>query len=71
MQNEIKDEKQKKPKKYYFRKFIKEIKMVRWPNAKQIKSSFVIVIIFSIIFVLVVLLLMTLIGMAFSGMGVN
>ncbi|UUD36813.1 Uncharacterised protein [Mycoplasmopsis californica] len=70
-EQEKKIEKPKKEKKYYLRKFFKDVKMIRWPDAKQTRTSFIIVIIFSIIFVLVVLLLMTLIGLAFSGMGVN
>ncbi|WP_036459136.1 preprotein translocase subunit SecE [Mycoplasma leonicaptivi] len=40
----------KRLKKYYFRKVIKEIKRIRWPDFKTSKSSLIQTIIFTILF---------------------
>ncbi|MBZ4195460.1 preprotein translocase subunit SecE [Mycoplasma tauri] len=63
--------KQEKKKKYYVRKFIKELKRVRWPSAKKSWASFVQVIIFTIIFTLIVIGFFTLVGLAFTKTGIN
>ncbi|WP_036435909.1 preprotein translocase subunit SecE [Mycoplasmopsis felifaucium] len=46
--------KKPKNKKYLFRRFVKELKRVRWPSAKKTWISFAQVVIFTIIFTLAV-----------------
>ncbi|MCU9937114.1 preprotein translocase subunit SecE [Mycoplasmopsis felis] len=51
--------KQKKPRKkrYWFRKFIKEMKRVRWPDTQTNLNNLIKIIIFTIIFTIFVSLL--------------
>ncbi|UWV92219.1 preprotein translocase subunit SecE [Mycoplasmopsis cynos] len=42
--------KNKKPKKYWIRKVIKEIKRVRWPDFRTNKNNFLLTIVCAIIF---------------------
>lgn len=65
-----KEQKEKKPRKYYVRKFFKEIKMIRWPDGKKMKSSFIIILLFCIVFVLAVFGLSIVIDLAFKGIGI-
>ncbi|WP_406614368.1 preprotein translocase subunit SecE [Mycoplasma corogypsi] len=42
--------KPKKPKKYVIRKFVKEIKRVRWPSAQTNLSNFAQILVFTLLF---------------------
>ncbi|ATO30892.1 preprotein translocase subunit SecE [Mycoplasmopsis bovirhinis] len=46
--------KQKRQKKYWIRKFVKEIKRVRWPDFKTNKRNFIMTIVFAFLFTLFV-----------------
>ncbi|KUH47619.1 preprotein translocase subunit SecE [Mycoplasmopsis meleagridis] len=61
----------KKEKKFYFRKFIKEIKRVRWPSGRKNWVSFFQVIIFSAIFVAIVILIATLFSLLWGKTSVS
>lgn len=63
--------KKTKKKKYLTRKFVKELKRVRWPSSKKTWSSFWQTIIFTIIFTLVVIGFTTLIALIFKKMGIG
>lgn len=60
-----------KVKKYRFRRFIKEMKRVRWPSQKTNWTSFLKIILFTAIFTIVVFTFATLITLLWSKMGVN
>lgn len=66
-----KQDKPVKQKKHYLRKFIKDIKMIRWPKGNVLVKSFLIVVVFAIIFTLAVFAIIFLINLSLSGMGVN
>lgn len=42
--------KDKKPKRYWIRKLVKEIKRVRWPDFKTNKKNFIMTIVFAFLF---------------------
>ncbi|EIE40099.1 preprotein translocase subunit SecE [Mycoplasmopsis canis UF31] len=48
--NQIKLGKEKRPKKYWLRKVVKEIKRVRWPDFKTNKRNFLMTILFAFLF---------------------
>ncbi len=56
-------------KKLYMRKFIKELKMVRWPNGKKMKRSMIIVLVFTIIFTLITLAITTIVNLIITSLG--
>ncbi|VEU75894.1 preprotein translocase subunit SecE [Mycoplasmopsis columboralis] len=47
--NEQNTSKAKKPKRYWIRKFIKEIKRVKWPNSKTNVAAFIKILVFTLI----------------------
>lgn len=67
---DITAQKQAKKKKYLIRRFVKELKRVRWPSAKKTWVSFAQVIIFTIIFTLIVFGFTTLIFFIFKQSGI-
>ncbi|WP_029512758.1 preprotein translocase subunit SecE [Mycoplasmopsis iners] len=69
--NKNKEKKIKKPKKFLIRRFVKEIKRVRWPSSKKNWSSFFQVVIFSSIFVSVVLIIATVFSLMWKGMNIK
>lgn len=56
-------------KKFYLRKFIKELKMVRWPSARKMKSSMIMVLTFTTIFTLITLAITTAINLIITSLG--
>ncbi|MDJ1646350.1 preprotein translocase subunit SecE [Mycoplasma phocimorsus] len=56
-------------KKLYMRKFIKELKMVRWPNGKKMKKSMIIVLVFTLIFTLITLAITTIVNIIITSLG--
>lgn len=60
-----------KQKKYLVKKFVKELKRVRWPSAKKTWLSFSQTIIFTIIFTLVIFGFTTLIYLIFKQVGIS
>ncbi|TNK87708.1 preprotein translocase subunit SecE [Mycoplasmopsis pullorum] len=67
-----KQENQKpKVKKYYFRKFIKVIKRVRWPDSKKNISSMTQIIVFTLIFVLFVFVVSTIFTLLWNNIQVG
>ncbi|UUM19329.1 preprotein translocase subunit SecE [Mycoplasma sp. 1018B] len=70
MKNSLKNA-SKKEKKYFFRKWIKEIKRVRWPSKKTNWTSFLQVIIFSSLFVAFVVIVATVLTLIWNAVGFN
>ncbi|EGV00477.1 preprotein translocase subunit SecE [Mycoplasmopsis columbina] len=68
--SKVKIEKVKKPKKYFFRRFFKEIKRVRWPSSKTNWSSFFQVVIFSSIFIGIVIIFATIFALIWKSAGI-
>ncbi|QSF13520.1 preprotein translocase subunit SecE [Mycoplasma sp. Mirounga ES2805-ORL] len=71
MKNKEKKVKQKRKRKYFFRRFVKEIKRVRWPSSKTNWLTFLKVVVFTAVFTIVVVLFTTLIAFMFQKMGIN
>ncbi|MEE3928594.1 preprotein translocase subunit SecE [Mycoplasmopsis ciconiae] len=61
----------KKPKKYYLRKMIKEIKRVRWPDKKKNFSSMMQIIIFTVLFVIFAFFITTIFTEFWSFIGIG
>ncbi|WP_233262748.1 preprotein translocase subunit SecE [Mycoplasma sp. NEAQ87857] len=51
---EVSNKKEKRKKWYFFRKVAKDIKRVRWPDAKTNTSNFIKIIVFTVLFALFV-----------------
>lgn len=66
-----KPKKKPRQKKYYFRRFVKEIKRVKWPSQRQNWISFFQIVIFTIVFTACVVFFATLIGWIFAKSKVN
>ncbi len=63
--------KEAKKKKFLVRKFVKELKRVKWPSSKKSWASFIQVIVFSLIFTLIVIGFVTLITFIFTKSGIK
>ncbi|EIN14869.1 preprotein translocase, SecE subunit [Mycoplasmopsis agalactiae 14628] len=63
--------KEAKKKKFLVRKFVKELKRVRWPASKKSWAAFVQVIVFSMIFTLIVVGFVTLVTFIFTKSGIK
>ncbi|UUD35379.1 preprotein translocase subunit SecE [Mycoplasmopsis caviae] len=66
-----KETKVKKPRKYLFRRFVKEMKRVRWPSSRKNWVSFVQIVIFAFIFTLCAVLLGVLFSLILTKAGVK
>lgn len=66
-----KDKKIKKEKKFIVRRFVKELKRVRWPSSRKNWVSFWQIVIFTLIFVLAVFALATLFTLLWTTLKVN
>ncbi|WP_027120503.1 preprotein translocase subunit SecE [Mycoplasmopsis lipofaciens] len=62
----MKNKKDKKQKKYLMRRFVKEIKRVRWPSSKKNWTSFFQIIFFALIFTIVVIIFATLVSLIWT-----
>lgn len=62
--------KNKKEKKYYFRKFIKELKRVRWSKPKDNWMNFGKILIFTIIFTAIIVLFATGVSLIWTKLGI-
>ncbi|MCS4536555.1 MULTISPECIES: preprotein translocase subunit SecE [unclassified Mycoplasma] len=60
-----------KKKKFKFRRFVRELKRVRWPSQKTNWISFLKVIAFTLLFTLIVMLFATLISLLWTKIGIN
>ncbi|MBU4690433.1 preprotein translocase subunit SecE [Mycoplasma sp. ES3157-GEN-MYC] len=65
------ENKTKKVKKYRVRRFVKEMKRIRWPSQKTNWTSFLKVVIFTLLFTAVVVLFATLITLIWTKLGLN
>lgn len=63
--------KKNKPKKYLIRHFVKEMKRVKWPTAKQNWVSFTQTIVFAVLVTLFIFGFTALITYFFKGIGIN
>lgn len=66
-----KEVKTKKPKKFLFRRFVKEMKRVRWPSVRKNWISFAQIVIFTLIFTLCAVLLGVLFSLILTKAGVK
>lgn len=66
-----KDKKIKKEKKFIVRRFVKELKRVRWPSNRKNWVSFWQIVIFTLIFVLAVFALATLFTLLWTTLKLN
>ncbi|WP_029513284.1 preprotein translocase subunit SecE [Mycoplasmopsis primatum] len=70
-QTNKKEPKTEKKRKYLIRKFVKELKRVRWPSAKKSWWSFIQIIIFSAVFTLIAIGFVTLVTLIFTKSGIK
>ncbi|WGI36872.1 preprotein translocase subunit SecE [Mesomycoplasma lagogenitalium] len=61
----------KKEKKYYFRNWVKEIKRVKWPDAKTSGSNFFLIILFTVITAILFLIITFVVTFIWAKMGVG
>lgn len=67
----MKKEKKQREKKYYFRKFVKELRRVRWSKPKENWKAFAQIIVFTILFTTIVVLFATMITLIWKAIGIE
>ncbi|VEU78108.1 preprotein translocase subunit SecE [Mycoplasmopsis columbinasalis] len=63
--------KEQRKKRYFFRRFVKEIKRVQWPTSKVNWTSFWQVVIFSVAFVIIVIALASMFTVIWTSASIN